>query len=691
MEAATHLAPETIDGAVLAGDRQWRGVRRVATIFLATSVLLTMGLAWLAAPMGGFDWLENALFTLIVLIAMGVGVVVSRARPRNPIGYLLLFEALALALMCLTDGAVQAAVNNGDTGATAALATRWAVAYQDSGWPLLFVGFAGIAYVFPDGRTFNRFYRRWMIVGASSVAGFLLVAFTSGETRFREPFQDVVSPVPSLPWSAFSWLVIPLVAGGLFSLFAAAFAVRARLKASSGERRLQMLWLAWAAITIPGTLVLCFMDGIFFSDSGGLLTGLGLMLMAILMPASIGIGILRYRLFDIELVINRTLVYGALTLTVAVVYASIVAGIGALVGSATAAGVFGAVVVAVIVQPLHARLQRRIDRLVYGDRSDPYAALQRLDARLLETQAPGDVVQAVVDSVAESLRLPWSAVEFERGGEGMTIAAHGVRGRGALERRDLWYRGELVGTLAVEIPRGRPLAESDKNLLDQLAAHVGAAVQSVRLTVDLQASRKELITAREEERRRLRRDLHDGVGPSLAAMSLQLDVLRDRVTEDDAGLVDQLGGQVQDAIADIRRLVYELRPPALDQYGLVSALSEQAGRMSNGSARFTVSAPEAMPGLPAAVEVAVYRIALEGMTNAARHSGSSRCDVTIAVNGALEVKVADDGVGIDGQAVHGVGLRSMRERTTELGGDFTISPRLAGGTELCATFPLDES
>lgn len=644
--------------------------------------------AWVTTPDGGSTEaiIENLVFTFVNLLPILCGCLILRAQPRNVVGWLLLVQGFAFAMMGWTDMLVENAL---DGDHTRDLGARLAVLWGQDFWPLLFAGFAAIAYLYPDGHTFNRKYRRWGVAGLVALTSMLLIAVINPH-HFEGKYAEFSNPLAVLPFEIPQALMLLFFFAGFASLIAAAFAVRARLRASTGERRLQMLWLAWAALAIPGTLFLCILDGLIFNTSGGPLTVLGLAMMATLMPSAIAIGILRYRVFDIEVVINRTLVYGSLSLIVGAIYAGIVAGFGALIGSSTAAGVIGAGVVAVIVQPVYARLHRRIDRMVYGDRSDPYAALQRLDERLKETQAPGDVVQAVVDSVAESLRLPWSAVEFERDGAGMTIAAHGIRGRGSLERRELWHRGESVGSLAVEVPRGRPLTESDGRLLDQLASHVGAAVQSVRLTIDLQESRKELITAREEERRRLRRDLHDGVGPSLAAMSMQLEVLRDRVDDDDTALVEQLGGQVQEAITDIRRLVYELRPPALDQYGLVSAITEQAGRMSNGASSFSVTASDDLPQLSAAVEVAVYRIALEGMTNAARHSGSRSCDVSIAVDDAIVVVVEDDGVGVDNEARQGVGLRSMRERTAELGGEFAITQREGGGTVVRASFPLED-
>jgi signal transduction histidine kinase len=571
-------------------------------------------------------------------------------------------------------------------GAPYSLTTRLLAVYSNATWPLLFAGFAGVAYVFPDGHFFSKRYRRWGQFTALSVVIVLIGTFFSSEP-LSGSLKPIDSPLPELP-SVLEALTFFLVFGMLFGLIASAFAVRARLRASTGDARLQVLWIAYAALWIPLTLALCFVDGIVVGDSGGPLTVIGLAVMFVMMPLAIAIGILRYRLFDIELVINRTLVYGALTACVAAVYVAVVAGFDALIGNRGLAGLLAVGVVAVMIQPLHARLQSRVDRWIYGDRANPYAALQRLDLRLRETLTPPEVVQAVVESVAEALRLPYAAVEFARGDDAQVIASHGIVGRGVIERRELSYRGEQVGTLAVEVPPGRTLASADERLLDDLASHVGVAVQSVSLTVELQQSRKDLVTAREEERRRLRRDLHDGVGPTLAAMSMKLEVLNDRVPDDDRAIVQQLGEEVQETITDIRRLVYELRPPALDEYGLVPALSEQATRLSASGAKFAVKGPDAMPQLPAAAEVAIYRIALEAMTNVSKHAGATACEVELSLNGGIRLTVSDNGDGFAPSARQGVGMSSMRERAVEIGGDLSVETS-GDGTVVIAVLPLE--
>lgn len=657
--------------------------RSVAVTALALGPVCLVLVAFALLP--GTSLALRLVTPLLVLVPAVAGWLIVRNQPRNVVGWFLLAHGALLSVSFMPDIFLESAKS---TGSMDDRGVALAAYLADSLWTCWFAGMAAIAFVFPDGRLPSAKWRKWAWVGVVSFVGFtVLQPFTTTELS-NPDYAGLENPLPQLP-AVFGWLALPLFAGVLVTLINAVRAVRSRLKLAEGDERLQLLWFAWAALTIPGALILCITEAALNGGEIGVITLVGVVTMVSVIPFAIAVGMLRYKLFDIELVLNRTLVYGALTILLAAVYAGIVAGVGALIGSTTGAGLIGAGIVAAIVQPVHARIQRRVDRWVFGDRTDPYAALQRLDARLRETQTPSEAVHAVVETVAGALRLPYAAVEFDRSGESMTIAVFGARGRGSLVSRELWHRGENVGSLVVEVPPGRPLAASDERLLDQLASHVGAAVQSVRLTVELQQSRKDLVTTREEERRRLRRDLHDGVGPSLAAMSLQLDVLKDNVSEDDLAVVDQLSSQVHDAITDIRRLVYELRPPALDQYGLVSALTEHAARLSNGPTRFAVVSEESIPPLPAAVEVAVYRIALEGMTNAARHSGSTACDVRLTVADGLSVTVEDDGVGIDKSATQGVGLSSMRERVAELGGEFAIAERAGGGTRLLAVLPLE--
>jgi signal transduction histidine kinase len=338
-------------------------------------------------------------------------------------------------------------------------------------------------------------------------------------------------------------------------------------------------------------------------------------------PISIAIAILRSRLWEIDIIINRTLVYGLLTALVAGVYVLVVGVLGTLLHA------FGNVLisllatglVAVLFQPLRARLQRMINRLMYGERDDPYAVLSRLGNRLKATLTPEAMLPTIVETVAQALKLPYAAITLKQGDAFFTTTSYGVA-QDPLFTLPIVHQSEIVGQLQLA-SRGpsETFTPADRTLLEAIASHAGIAAHAVQLTTDLQRSREYLVTAREEERRRLRRDLHDGLGPTLASMTLKLDAARLLLTQNPVALdplLVELKAQTQTTIADIRRLVYELRPPSLDELGLVSALREQAAHYSQfNGVPVSIEAPTCLPTLPAAVEVAIYRIVLEALTN----------------------------------------------------------------------------
>ena len=222
---------------------------------------------------------------------------------------------------------------------------------------------------------------------------------------------------------------------------------------------------------------------------------------------------------------------------------------------------------------------------------------------------------------------------------------------------------------------------------------IAVAAHNVRLSEDLQHSRQKIVTAREEERRRLRRDLHDGLGPVLAAMSFRLDAVRNFVKQDPdqaQKLIDDLKSQVQSSISEVRRIAYNLRPPALDELGLLGALRQhiEATQQTEGL-RYILDFPASLPPLPAAVEVAGYRIVIEAVTNVQRHANATNCIVRIHLEKqCLCLEITDDGCGIAAGQPAGVGLNAMRERTAELGGGFSILQATAGGTQIQAHLPL---
>jgi two-component system NarL family sensor kinase len=413
-----------------------------------------------------------------------------------------------------------------------------------------------------------------------------------------------------------------------------------------------------------------------------------------LLPLSVGAAILQYRLFDVEVVLRRSLIWGGLTGLLLAVYVGAAWLLGEFLGPGPVlllvSGVF-----ALTILRLGARLQSTALRLVYGSRQDPYIVVSDLLA--IDTGAtPQQVLDGVAALLARSLRLNFVGVELTwENGTPLAYAEHGSTARPPMEI-PLLHGDRRVGRLRLDIgARQEPFGPADQALLDGVAHQLGGAGYSVLLAAALQQSRERLITAREEERRRIRRDLHDGLGPGLAAGAMQLEVARTLVTEDPREaekLLDRLHVGALAAIADVRRLVDDLRPSSLDQLGLVSALREVAHDFTTGAPgapRVNVSVPTAMPTLPAAIEVAAYKIVVEAMTNVVRHAGASHCQVTLALDrDLLLLLVTDDGHGIPEVFRRGIGLSSMTERAAELGGLCVITRSAEGGTVVTARLPL---
>ncbi len=331
---------------------------------------------------------------------------------------------------------------------------------------------------------------------------------------------------------------------------------------------------------------------------------------------------------------------------------------------------------------------------MYGERDDPYAVVSRLGERLEATLAPEAVLPTIVQSVKEALKLPYAAIALRANGSEPRVAASVGKAVEKPLRLPLTYQSEPVGELLLG-PRapGETFDPADRRLLEGLARQAGVAAFAVRLTTDLQRSRERLVAAREEERRRLRRDLHDGLGAQLAGLNVQAGTLRRLIGSDPEAadeVVVELREELRGAIADIRRLVYDLRPPALDDLGLLAALHQLAERYGaqGEQLRVVVEAPEDLPHLPAAVEVAVYRIAQEALTNVVRHAQAKSCFVRLAVNESVTLDIVDDGVGIPAGRSAGVGLSSMHERAAELGGRCVVEKDSEGGTQVLVRLPL---
>ena len=625
-------------------------------------------------------WFEFAVFNVASnIVNLAVGWLLIRRGPRSGFAVFLAFVLLAQANASYPPSIDDQLPGQPVAQAIIRLTTVVGIA-----------GFFTLPFIFPDGR----FVPRWTILwGVYNVAAVAIFAFA-----------------PSLLPNGDPWPTVEIVLT-ILTVLSIVYAVVYRYRrVSTPAQRLQtrgvMLGLV---IGVPGF----FLGDLFMRNIGPGAVGIAclfgfltVMPIATTLPSlAVGIAILNHRLFDIDVVLGRTLVWLAMTGAVIGAYVGIVLGIGELVGSrdSLVLSLVATGVVAVAFQPVRARVQRGVDRFLFGERDDPYAVLARLGHRIEDTLSPAELLPAIVRTTQEALRLPDAALFLERPGGPVLAAASGVAS-GPTIRLPMVYQGQTVGALEVS-PRGpgETFGAADRRLLEDLARQVGVAARTVSLATDLQHSRERIVVAREEERRRLRRDLHDGLGAQLAALILQAGAIRPlfRADPDAADReIASLREELRAAVADIRRLVAGLRPPALDELGLAGALRERLARLDRPDGdpdspglrvRFTAADP--LPPLPAAVEVAAFRIVEEAVTNVVRHASARSVDVTLRVDGdLLEVTVTDDGVGLaasEGGGGAGLGLQSMRERATELGGACTVAPNPGGpGTRVSVTLPL---
>ncbi|MEV7802719.1 sensor histidine kinase [Microbispora sp. NPDC088329] len=418
-----------------------------------------------------------------------------------------------------------------------------------------------------------------------------------------------------------------------------------------------------------------------------------------LIPFTILFAVLRYRLYGIDTVISRTFVTAGLLGMVGAVYFG-VGGVSSLVvsGYHQVAGLAAALFAGGFFQPLRRALQRVVDRALYGRVGDPALLAERLTQEVRRAD-PADALASVVTVVREGLAVDGVAVEIADGRP--RYVESGQIGPSPREVPLVWH-GEPVGRLLVGPPGARRFAAAhDERVLATLLPYVADVAHAVRMAADLQRSRERILAAREEERRRLRRDLHDGLGQTLGAMAMTINIARhslERSPETADNLLRDLRVGMDAVAGDIRELVYGLRPPALDDLGLagaVRALAEEtlpAG--ADGVEDVSVRVDGDLAGLPAAVEVAVYRIVQEALNNVRRHARATRAEVRVTRSpagnggGELRVTVADDGIGPPARLRAGVGMSSMRERAAELGGSCVVTAPETGGTVVEARFPL---
>jgi len=620
-------------------------------------------------------------FLTIALLAPSlVGALIAYRQPRNPIAWLMLVGAVSTAPV---DGVVPA--------------HAWALQWDRASWPLLYAWPVAVAYVFPDGRLLSR---RWRPV--VSVAAFCFVAFISlamlDPSNFDPPDQATRSPLHGLHVpGVLDWIWVPLWFGILASLFVGAAAVRIRLRRAAGPARLQTLWLAWSASLIPLGLVWCGLLGL-----GGWWLGLPvphvvddalypfLLAMEAAVALSIGVAVARYRLYAIETLINRTVVYATMTLALAATYASIAVVLGSVAGRGSAwVTAIATLAVALAFRPLRTRVQSTVDRRFDRQRYAGVRAVEEFEREVRDgRRAPeeiGDVVsRALGDPPAELVFwLPASRTYARASGE--LLAALADDGRA---RSDIVQEGESIATLL----HSAELLERPR-LLEGILGAAALSVEIARLRVEVrlqlqevEASRARIVEAGYEERRRLERDLHDGAQQRLVSLGVQIRRMQ-RTLPAEARILgpalDSIVAEIGSAITDLRQIAAGVRPARLDD-GLVAALRDLAR-----TAPVPVDVDASVERLAASVEAAAYFVACEALTNAVKHASAS----TIAVhahreNGTLLLTVADDGVG-GAVERRGRGLAGLKDRVAAHGGELAITSPHGGGTRIEVALPCE--
>jgi len=676
-----------------------RPLGMTATVAAATAIaaavvgtvgaLLSAALASKSVTSPGADQIWIAV---TILVSIASGLVVTLHRPAERVGWLLLVggSLWGLGEALLLVGVHGQVVDPGSV----TMPMSWGVlgtSVRALGWLVLVVA---LPFWFPDGRA-PWPSRRWP--GRVLVAA--LVGFTLATIVAPKPLEARLAPFDSPLGLPSAWQPLAdLLALGSLTLVAAALVMSVaglvhRWRRGDAFRRQQLRWFA-AAFALPLALLPFVATDL----------ARPWMFAAVVLPVPvlIGVALLQRRLYDIRLVASRSITYLLLSACVALLYAVTVGGVGALLGMSGAPwlGWVGAGVVAVSFAPLHASLRVGVNRITYGQWAEPATVLAETSRRLADTADVPALLQSLMREIVDALHLRSVWVSNS---DGDVLASHGdpppciapVDG----SRRDsvpdpgeqgcfrLTAYGLGVGDLRW---MGRIERPADRELLEHVAQQIGGVVHSAGLVQSLTRAREQLVRASEDERRRLRRDLHDGLGPELAALTLRVDALRNQARSPgldlDAELVHLRTG-IQVAVADVRRVVEGLRPPAVDDLGLGAAIEQLASRIVVGP-RLTLEVAS-LPELPAAVEVGVFRVAQEALTNAVRHADACTVRVRLqTVEGLILLEVSDDGRGAVAARPGGVGLTSMRERADEIGGRLDVESTPAAGTIVRLATPL---
>jgi signal transduction histidine kinase len=666
---------------------------RSRSVVAATAGVVVVGLSLLAAwgrwsnrDVPGTEF-ASGFWTLLVGGGLGYGAAggwLATLRPRLPLGWLMLLVAAALGVGAAGQEYAIATVDRhpdwpGAGGALWLAVWTWVVGYLTVALVL--------PLVLPEGRLASPRHR-WLV--GLAVLALTLTAALFALTPYDELVPPVVlgdlrNPVGAGWWDA-PWLQVPSLLLTLGALACGLVVLVRRWRRASGER-------AALSTTMLGLLATLVVGLVAFLVPDAWVPAV-LALATVPLPVSCLVAVLRHGLGDVDVVLSRALAYASLSGLAAGTYVVLVTLLGGLLGAGTGLPelVTAALtaVVALAVAPSYRRVQRLVNRVVHGDPEEPYAALAALGRRLESALDPQAVAEQMLPSLVTALSRAVHAPVALALRDGSVVRAG--EPRAGARRVPLTYAGEHLGELVVDA--GSPLSSRQQRLLDDLGRQAAVAVHGVLLGRALALSREQIVRAREDERRRLRADLHDGVGPTLAAAALQVETARHTYASDPeraGALLDTVAARLSTAVDDVRQVVRGLRPAGLDDLGLPDALSALA-RQFDGPGRSVVARVGPLPERSAAVDAAVYLVAAEAVTNAVRHGDAREVRIEIAPrDGGLVLCVEDDGCGVDATRPPGTGLWSMRERVEQLAGRFVVEAAPRRGTRVLAWLPTEPS
>ena len=640
------------------------------------------------ASLNGWDF--SAVFEDLVNLAVPVvGFVVASRRPGNRIGWVFLAAGLGLALSAFCDPYAQrtliAVPGSLPAGRPVAWLSNWIFVLQTAALSYLLL-------LFPTGRLRTR---RWRPAGWFLAAVFTLIAVTQLVRATRvwdQPFSSFSHG--QFPGVLFATLVLVPV-----TLLIGITGLLVRFARSSGEERLQLKWFVAAALLVVATMIPSIV-----TDSA-LMTVLS-NLATLCLFVAIAVAMLKYRLYDIDIVISKAVLYGSLAVFITAVYVGLVAGVGTLVGhrGSPLLAALAATVVAVAFQPVRQWAGRLANRVVYGRRATPYQVLSEFAQRIGGAYPQQDVLPQMARMVAAGTGAEQVVVWLRVGDELVPEAASGTRQDAAprpVDGQDLpvlpdtdlsvpvVHQGSLLGAISIRMPRDEPLRPAGEQLVADVASQAGLVLSNVGLIEDLRASRQRLVTAQDETRRRLERNIHDGAQQDLVALAIKLGIAKSVVDDDPAEAKELLGELQTDTSAtleNLRDLARGIYPPLLADLGLVAALNAQASKSpvpvtveANGIGRFGQD-----------TEAAVYFCCLEALQNIGKYARATQARICLqAQNGTLSFTVSDDGAGYDARDTPlGSGQRNMADRLAALGGRLEVRSAPSQGTTITAHLPV---